>query len=50
LRDIEPLLAASPNIMHKTPSSGGRGRGPKPGAHPLGALYIAYTPPHPKYR
>lgn len=44
LRDVEPLLAASPNILGK---SGPRVIHAKPNGHPMGTVYcIAYTPPN----
>ena len=49
LRDVEPLLAASPNILGNNNNSNGGARSihQKGSGHPLGAVYcIAYTPPH----
>ena len=48
LRDVEPLLAASPNILGNSNSNGGaRTIHQKGGGHPLVAVYCsAYTPPH----
>ena len=45
LREIEPLLAASPNILGNKAQP--RNIHHKTNGHPLGSVYcVAYTPPH----
>jgi len=49
LRKVEPLLAASPNILASKNGLGAKLR-PKVGPHPLGVCCVAFTPPHPRHR